>query len=855
MPRKPTASPARSLNGFIIRQTEFGDGSTKPHDFVKPLVDMLRKSGRKQLQQRQARIRNLSRELDTHFTSGQQQSLEEHNWQLDTIPRVINPEEWRHLEAGLLQRAQAFNLLLADVYDKRRIIQDGVIPCELVFDDPTFLLACQGIKQPDHQFITLGAVDLVRSRDGRWQVTTNHYALPYGISFVLQNRRMLSQAFPEVFEPLPIHPVTGFTSELAEVLTSYATTSNPLIVMLTRAGLQNNQFEETFLARRMGVPLVEPGDLLVRNNKVYLKTVGGLERVDVIYRRTNSRGLDPIAFRSAGVLGVPGLLNCVRKGTVKVMNAFGAGIADNKALLPYSDRIIKYYLQEKPLLATAPTFWCRDPDQLDYVKTHIDRMLLKPVHRQRDAGRNYTTGQRQTYVREMRSLLEQHPELVVAQPFIDASQSPSLYKDTVVHRPAYLRAFCLLGNGHDQVLPGGLTRQATSAKSYHYIADLAGGAKDTWIPVADGKAPAATTRKALIRARKRVEQRSFRATSRVAEQLYWMGRYVERSEHTGRMIRILIEFAWGSLSERERRNIWPLWQGAALSTGMTELARKTAPTTDVLSVARTLVLDARKSASIISCAQSALRNGSEIREFITPEVWSTLSRFAAAMDAIPHKSRSSATRLQDACLHVIDATALINGTINRTMPHDDGWECYRIGILLERAISTVNVLNAVIPPTILSYSDEHDQDPDLTSLLRMLGSLDAYQREYRSRTYLRQTIDLLWKNQEIPSSLGFCLFQMLPHLTALEQATKLRGRRSPLNLITKMHKSIESLQTEPLFPKRNIDSDLLESTPLKKIEAMARKAVAISQGYIQQLNHAHELLEDAFFSHLSSTAK
>lgn len=855
MARTASSKPARSLNAAIIQQTEYGDGSSQPKEFVRPLVEMLRKAGPKQLQNRQERIRSLSRELDTHFATDQHDSIEEYNWQLDTLPRVIDPEEWQHIEAGLLQRARAFNLLLADIYSKRRIMEDGVLPCDLIFDDPTFLLPCQDIKQPDDQFITLGAVDLVRRRDGRWLVTTNHYSIPYGISFVLQNRRMLSQAFPEIFEPVPIHPITGFTSELVEVLTSYASTTNPLVVMLTRAGQQNNQFEETFLARRMGVPLVEPGDLLVRNNKVYLKTVGGLERVDVIYRRTASLGLDPIAFHSTGVRGVPGLLNCIRKGTVKVMNAFGAGIADNKALLPYSDRIIKYYLQENPLIPTAPTYWCRDPDQLDYVTTNIDRMLLKPVHRQRDIDMSYTSGQRDTYLREMKALLNQHPELVVAQPYIDASHCPLLFKDTVVHRPAYLRAFCLLGNNRDQVLPGGLTRQAISNRSHHYIADLAGGAKDTWIPVANGKPLKATTRKALIRARKRVESRSFRATSRVGEQLYWMGRYVERSEHTARMIRILIEFAWGSLSERERRNVWPLWQGAAMSTGMSKIARQSDPQTDVMAIARMLVLDEKKSASVISCARSTLRNGSEIREFLTPEVWSTLSRFAAKMDAIPHKTRASATRMQDACLTAIDEAALINGTMSRTMPHDDGWECYRIGILLERAVSTATVLNTVIPPTILSYSDENDQDPDLTSLLRMLGSLDAYQREYRSRTYLRQVVDLLWKNKDTPSSIGYCLRQMSFHLRELETGTGLRGKKSPLQHVEKLQISIQALQTDPLFPRRNIDSDLLEHTPLNKIKAMAKKAAATSQNLISQLNQTHLLLEDAFFSHLSSTPK
>ncbi len=850
-------TPARSLNTSVIKRTEYGDGSSRAHDYVRPLIDKLRATSPRQLQEHQDRIRALSQELDIHFSADQQQNMEEYNWQLDPLPRVIDPEEWRQVEAGLIQRARAFNLLLADIYSKRQIIQDGIIPCDLIFDDPTFLLPCQDIKQPNNQFITLGAVDLARRRDGQWLVTANHYSLPYGISFVLQNRRMLSQAFPEIFEPIPIHPITGFTSELAEVLASVAPTSNPLIVMLTRAGQQNNQFEETFLARRMGVPLVEPGDLLVRNNKVFLKTVGGLERVDVIYRRTSSRGLDPIAFDSIGVRGVPGLLNCVRKGTVSMLNAFGAGVADNKALLPYSDRIILYYLNEKPLLPTAATYWCRDPDQLDYVQSNISRMLLKPIHRQRDIGMSVTTGHRTTYLREMKKLLHLHPELVVAQPYIDASHCPLIQNGSIVTRPAYLRAFCLLAGDKDKdrVLPGGLTRQAINEKSHHYIADLAGGAKDTWIPVNGGKTPAGSTRKALVKAGKRAEERSFRATSRVGEQLYWMGRYIERAEHTARMIRILIELGWESLTSRERKNVWPLWQGAAMSTGNTSLSKMAAPTTDVISLGRSLVLDTDKRASVISCAHSALRNGAEIREFLTPEVWSVLTHFVNSLDTIPHKKRSSVSRLQDTCLSVTEEIARINGTISRTMPHDDGWECYRIGVLLERSISTVTVISSVIPQAILSYSEENDHDPDLTSLLRMLGSLDAYQREYRSRTYLRQTAELLWKNKETPSSLGYCLRQIIFHLRELETGTRIANRKSALQLITKLQASVQAQPLEPLFPKRNIDSDLLETNSLTRIKPMARKTARISKSYIDALNQAHELLEDAFFSHLSSSPK
>lgn len=848
MSKSPLPPTFSKLAGPLFSETEIGEGTRSAKAFLSPLVDELKSFSPKILAERQSRVDRLAKELGIHFSQQDPSLIRDRNWQLDIIPRVINPKEWDRIENGLLQRTAAFNALLADLYGKQEILKAGVLPFELIFNDPAYLLTCQGIHQPGGYFITLGAIDLVRDREGRWMISNQQFSLPAGLSFVLQNRRMLTQAFPEIFSSLPIEPVTSFSSELAEALAALSPESKPLVVMITRSGDHQNLFEETFLARRMGIPLVDPGDLLVRDNQLFLKTVGGLEKVNVLYRRTSGKGLDPIAFGHVRENGIPGLLNCLRKGTVAVANAFGTGVADNRALLHYSDEIIRFYLNETPILPSVPTTYCQDPDQAEDILSRADNMFLRPLHGYGLKEREAAGSENRSYLREMRSLLESRPDQVVAQPFVDASKAPRYQDGVFIALPCYLRAFVLHGDS-PRVLPGGLTRQATSGKSPHYIADLAGGAKDTWIPQS-GRLRAGPSRRALMKARKRAEDRDFKVTSRVGEHMYWTGRYLERAEHTSRMMRILMEAGWKQLTRPERKRLWPLWQGAVAISGNRSLSRGRGIPDEVLSIARDRMLNPEALSSVRWCMDMAFRNAGEIREFLTPEVWKALSALADDLKDTPQPNRISATRLQERGEWIDGEIAQVNGTFSRTMPHDEGWHCYRVGILLERAQGTSFLLEQVLPEFVRSANPARPIDPDLTTLLQMLGSLDAYQREYRSRTYLRQTADLLWKNREIPGAVAYCLQELDRHLSALESDRRLPTRRSPLALVYQLKREIQNISTGTLFPGRSLDADWIAADRQTQISRLAKKVSKCAEKIGQRLEKLHPLIEDAFFSHL-----
>lgn len=832
-----------------LAQTELAaaDGSLRGH--VRPLWETLARFSPADLRNRQSKIQSLSSELGIHFTRDGSRSLDETSWQLDILPRVIDPAEWAALEAGLIQRGRAFSQLIADLFGPQRILQDRVLPPELIFDDPTYLWECLNLPTPRHGPLLTGAVDLVRDRTGRWFATQNHFSSPVGASFVLQYRRMLTQAFPEIFESTNIRPVSSFGADLAEALTGLSPRPNPHIVMLARSDSDDAWFEESFLARRMGVAMVQPADLLVRGDRVFLKTVAGLEQVDVIYRRLASASLDPIAFGARGARGVPGLLNCIRAGTVVVANAPGTGVADNKALLPHSDAIIRYYLHEEPLLPTATTYHCADPDLRDYVREHLDDLLLKPIHRRQEVGEAYRDQEDQDYLAAMRRLLEDQPGLVVAQPFVDASALPRFENGRFIIRPAYFRAFLLLGE-NPAVLAGGLTRQALENQAQARIADLAGGAKDTWIPAAATPSPSRRgPRRPAPRTAPRTAPREFRIGSRVGESLYWLGRYCERAEHTARMVRVMEEAGWSQLSRRERQNIWPLWQAVAASTGQEALARIQTPPASVADITSRLVIDNADPASVLSCIRFARSNAGEIREFITPEVWAVLQRFSAVLDRGGAGSAPRGGQILDICQYCVDELACLHGTITRTMPHDDGFQFYRAGMMLERGICTLTVLDIALVSALVHSDPATPLDPDLTLLLRLLGSLDAYQREYRSRAYLGLVAELLLKNEETPSSAAFCCTHLAHALREILHGMRAPHYRRPLVQAESLRQNLRGLNTLVLFPAPALDADRVDSRTGAELERMRRRLEKTSHALGAAFTGLHELIEDTFFSH------
>lgn len=400
----------------------------------------------------------------------------------DPIPRVISAEEWRQIEAGVIQRVTALNLLLHDIYHDRRILRDGVLPTDLILGNGNHRPAMQGLDLPHGTYVNICGVDIIRDGSGKFLVLEDNARTPSGVSYVVENRHMMLRAFPDLLDGIGLQPVDDYGPRLLAALREMAPdgVDNPQVVLLSPGSYNSAYFEHVFLSSEMGVPLVQGSDLVVEDGRVHMRTTSGLSPVDVIYRRLDDDALDPEAFRPDSMLGVPGLMRVYRSGRVALANAVGTGVADDKAVYAYMPRIIRYYLDQDPILANVETFICREPAALQHVLKNLDQLVLKPVGE--SGGYGIVIGPRasRAELEECRAQLQSDPARYIAQPCIDLSVSPTLVDDGVRPRHVDLRPFAITG-AKTWVLPGGLTRVALRPGSLVVNSSQGGGSKDTWV--------------------------------------------------------------------------------------------------------------------------------------------------------------------------------------------------------------------------------------------------------------------------------------------------------------------------------------------------------------------------------------
>ena len=403
----------------------------------------------------------------------------------DVIPaRSCRSEDWRTIETGVRQRVAALNLFLHDVYHEQRILKDGIVPPELVLGNANYRPAMQGVDLPHGVYVHICGIDIVRDEHGALKVLEDNARTPSGVSYVIENRYLMQRAFPDLLAGIRVRKVDQYGLRAArgdDRGRAAPASTDPQVVLLSPGVFNSAYFEHVFLAREMGVPLVEPGDLVVDDERVYMKTTAGRSRVDVIYRRIDDDFLDPEAFRPDSLLGVPGLMRAYRKGRVSLANAVGTGVADDKAVYAYMPRIIEYYLSEAPILANVETHICREPDGLRYTLDHLDRaggQAGRRLRRLRDHGRAARQPRR---ARGMPGAgCEADPANYISQPMIGLSVCPTLTKDGIAPRHVDLRPFAITG-ADTWVLPGGLTRVALRKGSLIVNSSQGGGSKDTWV--------------------------------------------------------------------------------------------------------------------------------------------------------------------------------------------------------------------------------------------------------------------------------------------------------------------------------------------------------------------------------------
>lgn len=803
-----------------------------------PIVDLIESCARGDLVQRQKRLNHAVEELGLQFSDASSARPSANPWRLDLFPLSLGVEEWQRISSGVVQRALAFNAYAQDLYSEQKILHDRVIPHDVALRDPAFLRQLSGIEVPAGEYSQFGAFDLVDTGNGDWRVLEHHMGTPFGVSHVLQNRRILSQVFPELYERVDVAPVAGYSTYLLEMLRAQSPCTNPHVLLLTSGQPGQAYFEEAFIARHMGISIAQPGDLLVRDSCVFLKTIRGLERVDVIYRRVESSALDPIAVPNARAFGLPGLINAWRQGNVAIVNAPGAGVTDNRALLRYSDRIIGHYRNESPILRSVETFHLSDVDQREYAKEHVDDLIIKPLQ-DHDILWQMCGERPGKSAASMAAIAKRHPEYFVAQNIPEPAQLPQFKEGEFTSNGGYLRVYFILGK-EPIVLPGGLALQKVTRQRTRRLTIVTDGLKDVWVP--DCVVPDSAPKRLPTAMGER-----FSISSRVAESLYWAGRYLERAENTARQFHTLERLRWDQMAHAEQRSYWPLLQAVAMATGQSEITKRKSPPRDTLPLSRSLLLDADKGASVRACIAYARNSLENVREAISPECREVLEDITLYMNQEAKRPVTRA-RLTQLCERIVSELARFNGTAERTMPHDDTWQFFRVGIFFERAVGALAVLKVAMPRLIEAYHEADEESTDLTALLRLLGSLDAYRREFRSRAYIDRVCSLILQAKHVPSSVNFCLRNLDYAISTLSftgdraLGGALRDQiRDLLNVLADF-----PLAQNPMSEVERLDAGEIGPVSIRR----SPKVVAEDfHGLAEQLEALHGRIEDIFFSH------
>lgn len=435
------------------------------------------------LNQRRREAEFIFRRIGITFAVYGEQNAQERLIPFDIVPRIITRDEWSGLARGLEQRTRALNMFINDVYGKREVLRAGLIPEDLVYQNPAFRPEMNGQRVPHDVYVHIAGIDIVRTDPSTFYVLEDNARTPSGVSYMLENREIMLRLFPELFALHQVAPVDKYADDLLATLRSLAPYGGqePNVVILTPGIYNSAYYEHSFLADKLGVDLVEGRDLFVRDNVVFMRTTEGPKRVDVIYRRLDDDFLDPLVFRPDSMLGVPGLMGAYLAGNVTLTNAVGTGVADDKAVYSYMPEIIRFFLGEEPILSNVPTWRCREPEHLKYVLDHLPELVVKEVHGSGGYGMLVGPKADQAQIELFRNKLKHDPANFIAQPTLALSTCPTLVEEGVAPRHVDLRPFILTGRDRVRIVPGGLTRVAMKEGSLVVNSSQGGGTKDTWV--------------------------------------------------------------------------------------------------------------------------------------------------------------------------------------------------------------------------------------------------------------------------------------------------------------------------------------------------------------------------------------
>ena len=775
---------AKAFMNYLLnpdRYDEVFEAQGRPRRHWTRLAQAARRAGRTALSQRASTIRRAVEQDGVTYNVYGDPKGTDRPWEVDLLPFVIAAEEWQSLSTAVAQRARLLNLLLADLYGANRLLADGLIPPAIIHGHHNYLWPCRGIEPPGRTFLHLYACDLARSPDGRWWVIGDRTQGPSGAGYAVQNRLIVTPLYENIFRSLGVQRLANFFRTLQQQLAALAPTDGeaPLVALLTPGPYNETYFEHVFLARYLGFPLVEGSDLTVRDNHVYLKTLQGLKRVHGLLRRLDDEYCDPAALRTDSTLGVAGLISAARAGNVLIANALGSGVLESPALLGFLPTICESLLGEPLALPSVATWWCGEAPALKHVIDHLPELVIKPAFASMKLeptfGHDLDGAGREAMAERLRAT----PHAFVAQEWVRLSQAPAWSNETQQFEPRVvgLRLYATAnGDGYD-VMPGGLARVAPESTVEVVTMQQGGSSKDVWV-LGDGATPWQSLLVPRLGARN-IVRGGFYSPSRAVENLFWMGRYAERVENIGRLLRAIGQ----RLTESDPTHLVTL----KVLTLLSDKARLREPVATASSPAPAKNLspsvgpewviaavgDPKVLNGIPANAARLLFCATQLRERMSLDHWRTVQRLAHVHEPAP-QSLEAALAVLDRVIPVCTALA---GYAFDDMTRDDAWRFLAIGRQLERMAFLSSAAMQV-----LGLPNE-DCDAVLGALLEIGNVSMTYRARYQRHPELLPVLDLLVLDELNPHSVCFLLAALGNHLQQVDTRLGFRPVNDPGSLL------------------------------------------------------------------------
>lgn len=826
------------------------DANGEPRPQYRTLLDHLRGLRPKELRNLDERMQATLREMGVTFDFIREMPWGQQPWMCDLLPQIFTTEEWDLITRGVNQRLRAFEMFLQDAYGSKSILRAGVLPIQPVMGSRLYQLAAVGLPCVQEAFLHLSGITLVRVGDGSFAVKNHNFGHASGLSYMMQNRRALARVLPDLFRDVSVQSLVNAPLAITAQLRSvFADSAHESGVVLLTPGVRSGMYSQHgLLARRMGVPLVQGGDLLVLDDCVYLKTVKGLARVEVIYNRVPDDMLDPLVFNRSSRLGIPGLTHCIRKGSVKLVNGIGSQLADDRSLQAFAGRIIRFYLGEEAILPSLETLWMGDLDAREMVLDDPDRYDFHLTYEDNLSGASAIPLSREHLIKQLQS----NPGGYVAQPRDVGARTICFEKSRPIEGRSEYLVFALRAGDRYDVLPSALTRvfiqPSTRSASLSWIS------KDTWIP---------ETNLAIdpprMPARRPIDERppTLEVTSRVAEAFYWMGRYLERAFQQSYLINVIESLETEELNSAERRHYRPIW-----SRLLPPLDKKTA-----VSSSRNISNPTDRyhlmlfpgPGSVSSMVSRALSNAESVQECLSPEAWATLSHLSSGFqkagfrkNAKPADSARATRRMSELATSHIPQFFAVSAM---TMIADDAWRFCVIGQMLERAVVTANAvlsINRSLPARYdMASLEAHNLEIELSAFLRLLGTRDAYRRVYQMRAEPVPVLELLWQHPEVPRSVLRCLSRCA-ELLGKSASSRSLGAGRALAALENLCDLIKRIEWHHYIESGGEVADATENAErLRGLEGKSpsQSLTLFLRNLLSRTHSIHHLISDGFLSH------